>query len=117
MWSKLVFTVCFCYLFGRLDGHRGDSMMDRIGGLPGGGSGGGDGSYESSEEDFEVSDHFNFAGINTFFRNFGDNHQCGGLGRRILKDTRKLFQPNMPSSNRHHLSHHLSRLYSRFAEC
>lgn len=77
-------------------------------------------SSSSSEEDFPLH-KFNLNGIVEFFQHFTGSKRCGKLGRRILKDTHRLFDPAAGHGHGHrsrrHISHHLSELYSRYADC
>lgn len=85
-----------------------------------GGGGARDSSHsrelESSEEDFELN-KFNLNDISEFFHHFKGSKRCGKLGRRILKDTHRLFHPAADHRhiNRKRCSHHLSQLYSRYS--
>lgn len=88
-----------------------------------GGGGGRDSSSSSSEEDLPLT-KFNLNGIAEFFHHFKGSQRCGQLGRRILKDTQRLFDPAADHHHQHrhhhrrgprHISHHLSQLYSRYS--
>lgn len=79
-------------------------------------------SSSSSEEDLPLT-KFNLNGIAEFFHHFKGSQRCGQLGRRILKDTQRLFDSaadHHPLHRHHrrgprHISHHLSQLYSRYS--
>lgn len=48
---------------------------------------------------------------------FKGSISCGKLGRHILKDTKRLFGDAAAADvNPHRISHHLSHLYSRYAD-
>lgn len=76
-----------------------------------------DGGINSGSEEFTSEEDYR---LNKFHFNvdfFKESERCGNLGQRILKDTQRLFDNAAAAAvNPHRISHHLSHLYSRYAD-
>lgn len=113
-------TSIFLSLSLALEERKSEALFNLFNGRGGGGGGGGgpiSEEFESSEEDFPIN-KFQGHVIVEFFQHFKGSKRCGKLGRRILKKTQQLFHPaadRLQHISRRRLSHHLSRLYSRYA--